>query len=130
MAALLLALALGQGAVVWSTSAKVGIGETAHFVAKGLTPGAHYLLVTRGKCETRESGRRRRWREKVNPGGHVPFGVELRVKFEGQDVPVGVDETRTPFKARAETLALTVENRSSPAAGVSCALTSLQVTSP
>lgn len=127
MLALALSLALGQGKVVWSTEAKVGIGESVRFETKGLVAGTHYTLVTRGKCETRESRRRRRWREKVNPGGHVPFGVEFRVFIGDEEVPVRVDETRTIFRAGSNDPVIRVEDRSTPAAGVSCTLTSIAV---
>ena len=107
------ALILAAPTVVWSTPARFWGRVPARFEAKGLTPGTLYNLVTRGACEVRDTPRRKRWREHVNPNGGAPFGTEFRVFVAGEDYPIGVDENRHLFRARDATTEVRLEDRSS-----------------
>ncbi|MDX2008801.1 MAG: hypothetical protein SFW67_01340 [Myxococcaceae bacterium] len=99
--------------VVWSTEARVSGKTPGRFQAKGLTPGTLYNLVTRGTCEVRDTPRRKRWRERVNPSGNVPFGTGFRVFVPGEDYPIGVDDNRHLFRAHDATIEVRVEDQSS-----------------
>lgn len=113
LATLIAASVLAAPTVVWSTSTTVSGSRPVMVMAKGLTPGARYHLITRGSCEVRDSPRRRRWRERVHPLDPEPFGTEFRVIAAGEDYPVGIDENRHPVRADGPTLEIRLEDRSS-----------------
>jgi hypothetical protein len=109
----LTSLVLTAPTTVWSSATRVSGPRPVVLVAKGITSGARYHLVTRGDCEIRDTPRRRRWRERVNPLDREPFGTEFRVFAAGEEFPVGIDENRHPVRATADTLEIRLEDRSS-----------------
>jgi hypothetical protein len=121
--ALLTLLLLGTDGDVWSSSLSVGAGQAKVLHAKGLTPGAHYQLVTRGRCEHVDRGRVRRWRENVNPNPPEPFGVEYRVSVGSQSFSVDVAEQQTVFRAEEAAPEVRIEDRSASIHHAKCTLT-------
>jgi hypothetical protein len=106
-------LVLAAPTIVWSSATRVSGPTPVVLVARGLTAGMRYHLVTRGAYEIRDTPRRKRWRERVNPLDREPFGTEFRVFAGGEAFPVGIDENRHPVRATADTMELRLEDRSS-----------------
>ncbi|MBL8919125.1 MAG: hypothetical protein JNJ54_09720 [Myxococcaceae bacterium] len=124
MLAALTSLIVAAPTLVWSSSTNVSGGKRVTLQARGLQPGVHYSVVTRGVCEVKDAPRRRRWRERVHPLGNVPFGTEFRVFIGDAEFPTGVDEARTLFRAASADPEVRLEDRSSPASGrTRCRLT-------
>lgn len=123
----LVALLVLGGDEVWSRAVEVGPGQSREFKVTGLTVGTHYVLETRGRCERTEQGRARRWRERLNPGGLEPFGVEFKVTLGRQTFTADQDPHSTVFRADEADPSLRVEDRSSVSPHVKCWLTSVAI---
>ncbi len=127
----LLAMAVFGGAPdVWAVNTSVGPGETKTFSTQHIEAGQHYALVTRGQCVSRDTGRTRRWREKVNPTRSAPFGTEYRLFVGRLEFEVGIDEHTVDFVADSANPAVRVEDRSSGATSMKCSLTSISIRPP
>ena len=121
---------IGGAPDVWAVDTSVGPGETRTFDTRHIEAGHHYALVTRGHCVTRDTGRTRRWREKVNPVRPAPFGTEYRLFVGRLEFAVGIDEQTVDFVADSANPAVRVEDRSSGAIGMKCSLTSISIRTP
>lgn len=99
---------------------------------EGLKKGAWYELVTKGRCTRRERTRSRTWRESIS-GGAPPqvMGVDFRVTIGGLEASsVDHEERTTPFQADRDDPDVTVEDRSTPQAGIRGAVTELSIRRP
>lgn len=126
-----LALLAAEPAAVWSTSVKVPSQGTRTFHAKGVKKGVLYDLVTSGSCERHERRRYKRWRERINDDSPQVMGVDFRVTIGGlEPMPVDHEERKTSFRADRDDPDVTVEDRSTPQAGIRCTVTSLLIRRP
>lgn len=121
---------LGGATDVWAVSTSVGPGESKTFSTQHIEAGQHYALVTRGHCVTRDTGRTRRWREKVNPSREAPFGTEYRLFIGRLEFEVGIAEQTVNFLADSGNPSVRVEDRSSGATSMKCSLTSISIRTP
>jgi hypothetical protein len=129
---LALTLALASGGPAWSTSVKLEPGGKKTFHATGVKRGEWYELVTRGTCVRQERKRYREWRKSIS-GGTEPqvMGVDFKVTVGGLErISVDHQERTTAFKADRDDPDVTIEDQSTPQAGVRCVVTDLVIRRP
>lgn len=124
-------LTAGAGEPVWSTSVKVAPGGSKTYQAKGVKKGQWYDLVSKGGCVRRERARYKKWREKINDEPPQVMGVDFKVTIGGLErISVDHQERKSPFKADQDDPPVTIEDQSTPQAGVRCSVTELAIRRP